>query len=117
MNNLNHNNIVKLRGIAYSYFTFKGNDTREIPKYILMDLYPNSLDKLLEYHIKHRIPIKLQDIFVYMDNLIDAVCYLHDKGFVHGNINPMNMLVTEDNECHLSYFGSTRIKNTLSQSM
>ena len=45
----------------------------------------------------------------YMAALVEGLSYLHDKGVVHGDIKPDNILLSGDGEVKLSDFGSATV--------
>ena len=61
-----------------------------------------------------RLP--LDTIMHYLWQIVDALTYIHEKGFVHQDIKPENLLVGEDNGILLADFGIvTLIRSTGSQ--
>ncbi|MGE0709352.1 MAG: protein kinase [Planctomycetota bacterium] len=45
----------------------------------------------------------------HVASVVDALAYAHDRGFVHRDVKPENVLVTKDGRALLSDFGVTRV--------
>src|SRR6266487_1727517 len=70
--------------------------------YLVMDYAPNgSLREL--YPSGSRLP--LDSIIVYVSQVASALQFAHDKGFVHRDVKPENMLLGTRSEVLLSDFG------------
>jgi serine/threonine-protein kinase len=99
MNELNHPNIVRL----YDWDRFDGR------LYIAMEY----LDGLtLEELISGRGSLSLDLAIAIINPLIDAVQYLHTKGFVRNDIKPHNIMLTSNGRVCLVDFGITKSKNS-----
>jgi serine/threonine protein kinase len=59
-------------------------------------------------HIRLRNGAGIQNILTMGKNLFKAVMSLHSKGYVHGDIRPINFLVTENDDVNLIDFGRSR---------
>ena len=55
--------------------------------YVVTEYAEESLAQILPY--RPLTPAEAQDL---LRNLVDALTYIHDKGFVHGHINPSNIM-------------------------
>ena len=83
-----------------------------------MELCRSSLDEFIS--VCH---CKKQDLpwgfrLKFFNEIVDALAYLHcdnpEKSFIHGDIKPKNILLTDDLTVKLADFGSTEIKKVLS---
>lgn len=70
-------------------------------------LAENTLTNIVENKKKQQKPFKLDEILSIMEQLLNSVKYIHDKGFVHHDIKPDNIIVTEENKTVLIDFGIT----------
>jgi serine/threonine protein kinase len=89
---LEHPNIVRIRDFGvdkgYAYFT--------------MNYLPNG--SLRRRHAS-REPISWETIVIYTKQIAEALQYIHDKGVVHRDVKPENMLIGDNDDIQLSDFG------------
>ena len=52
-----------------------------------------------------RGPLSRQDILRYLSQMADALDYAHEKGIIHRDVKPANMLLDERGRLYLSDFG------------
>jgi len=140
MFNLNHENIIKF----YGYFEDKENlnkykdiynnkmDAKDLNKikddidvYCLVLEYAKngSLREFYKNKIKNRdknlVPIEEKDIINILKQLLSGLKYLHDKGVMHRDITPDNILLDEKNNVKITDFGisavhkDSKTKNTI----
>ncbi|MEO0157097.1 MAG: serine/threonine-protein kinase [candidate division WOR-3 bacterium] len=89
---LDHPNIVKV-------FDF-GNEGGLL--YLVMQFIPGvTLDKI----IKERGRLSLQEALLYTYQLLSALSYAHNKGVIHRDVKPSNLLCTQDGKAYLFDFG------------
>lgn len=89
-----HENIINFRDIARIDGVL----------YFVLDYCEFDLQSLLESSSKLTSLHKIS----YIKQILLAVKHLHDKGFIHRDIKPPNVLVTRDNKVKLTDFGLTR---------
>jgi serine/threonine protein kinase len=54
-------------------------------------------------------PLAPERAATYGAALADALAYVHERGFVHRDVKPANVLIAEDGRVHLADFGIARI--------
>ena len=133
MLSLDHENIIKL----YGYFEDKENlkkykeinkdkktkkELKELKKDIniyclVLELAENgSLKKFYKNKINNRdkdlVPIEEIDIINILKKLLTALKYLHDKGIMHHDITPDNILFDKNNNIKITDFGISAIHKT-----
>ena len=59
--------------------------------------------KLLDIKLNY----KLKKYFILQISY--ALCYLHDKNVIHGDLKLDNILIGEDNNCRVADFGTSRV--------
>ena len=66
-----------------------------------------SLDVFLKRHIEaFESPLHITSVFRIMKQLTDVLVFLDDKGIVHGDIKPSNIMITPDMKAVLVDFGA-----------
>ena len=127
---LNHENIIKF----YGYFQDKENINKykeiykdkknknyldelkgDISIYCLVLEYTGN-DSLKKFHNnkienrdKNLVPVEQKDIINILKKLLTGLKYLHDKGIMHRDITPDNILLDENNNVKISNFGISAI--------
>ena len=64
---------------------------------------PFKQTKLLDIQLNY----KLKKFFIFQISY--ALCYLHDKHVIHGDLKLDNILIGEDNNCRVADFGTSRV--------
>ncbi len=95
---LDHPGIVKALGI----------DPDSDPPYFVMDYVDGS--NLREYLVE-KGPLPLAEVESTLRQILDALAYAHERGVIHQDIKPENILLTEENEVKLTDFGIARIND------
>ena len=91
--NLDHPNIAKMHGFHRDGTTI----------YLLMEYLPGeSLGQKIRWGVK-RMPVK-QALSVVND-IGNAIAYAHERGIVHGDLNPANVFVTDSGHVKVIDFG------------
>ncbi len=102
--NLKHDHIVQVRDFG----------VKENMPFIVMEYAPNGT--LRQRHPTGTL-VPLPTVVSYVQQVADALQYMHDKRFVHRDIKPANMLIGAQGQILLSDFGiATIFHSTLSQS-
>ena len=100
LNEFNHPNIVKVSAL------FEENDT----SYYVMD-YIDGMS--LAQKIK-KGKLTEQQILKYLDDILNALDYIHEKGVVHYDLKPGNIMLDKNDNAVLIDFGSSKHFNTQS---
>jgi eukaryotic-like serine/threonine-protein kinase len=61
----------------------------------------------------HQGPLALGRAATYGAALADALAYVHERGFVHRDVKPANVLIAEDGRVHLADFGIARLVDSV----
>jgi serine/threonine protein kinase len=90
----NHPNIVPV----YDYGVHEG-----MP-YLVMEYIPGGT-------LKERItgPVSYQQAIAWVLSIADALAYAHERGIVHRDVKPSNILITQENEPILTDFGIAKV--------
>jgi len=64
----------------------------------------------LSLYIQHGLINDEKEMIRIAGQLVKAVCYLHERGIIHGDLKPENILMTEQNDVLLADLGSVRIE-------
>jgi len=59
--------------------------------------------------IERQAPLRVEDALNIIKDVLKALDYAHNKGFVHGDIKPENILISEEGKIKLADFGLARI--------
>ncbi|MFV0254592.1 MAG: Stk1 family PASTA domain-containing Ser/Thr kinase [Erysipelotrichaceae bacterium] len=97
---LNHPNIVKVYDV--------GNDNNK--HYIVMEYVRG---KSLKQVINRRGAIPFNEALYIMKELTEAIIAAHDKGIIHRDIKPQNILITDDGSIKITDFGIAMAQDAL----
>ncbi|XP_003387081.1 PREDICTED: cyclin-dependent kinase 9-like [Amphimedon queenslandica] len=103
---LQHNNIVNLVEICRSKATPYNRDKGSI--YLVLDFCEHDLAGLLECK---EIKFSLSEIKNIMQQLFNALAYIHGNNILHRDMKSCNILVTRKGELKLADFGLARALN------
>ena len=102
MNKLDHPNVCK----CLSYFEEKGN------YYIIMDLYSNKdLFRYLSAYMLIDIMIKEENLWDIFNQCLEALTYLHNKGYIHRDIKLGNIFMDDTGKVVIGDFGLCTMYN------
>lgn len=65
----------------------------------------STLSDLIKYNIQEEKKIEVGSMLNIMNDMLDAIVYLHKLGIAHGDIKPANVLVREDYSIQIIDFG------------
>ncbi len=86
---------------------------RNVP-FLVMDYVPGGT-------LRDRYPdgsiVPLADVVQYVGQVAEALQYAHDKGVIHLDVKPENMLLSADDQVLLSDFGLARFTHSISQKL
>ncbi|GMT25942.1 hypothetical protein PFISCL1PPCAC_17239, partial [Pristionchus fissidentatus] len=107
---VNHSTSSEMENLSRSHTLIPFSDNCAFI-YIQMQLCTHSLeDWLRNTHEIPRDPARIKSIF---KELVDAVAYMHDKGFIHRDLKPSNILFDEENRIRVCDMGITSEFNKL----
>jgi len=96
---LNHPNIVGV----YDY-----GETEDYA-YLVMEFVDGStLKGMFDDHQRFALP----DICKTIGSILEALQYSHDRGVVHRDVKPANIMFTKDNQVKITDFGIARLENS-----
>lgn len=87
-----------------SYYTITDDPDDEMV-YLVMDHASSSLQADLKTRQRLGGDFTDFEIWNYVEQLADALQYLHSRGLVHQDIKPGNILIADDGSCRLSDMG------------
>ncbi|MGY0216843.1 protein kinase family protein [Endozoicomonadaceae bacterium StTr2] len=90
---LNHPDLLALRAVAY----------RDDFTWLVFDYFPTDLMEWLK--TEDNIASD-QQVIIWCDSLLSALCYLHDNGLAHGDCKPENIFLSADNKLVLGDLGN-----------
>lgn len=94
---LNHSNIVKVYDVSF----------RERIQYIAME-YVDGIT-LKEYIEQRGEPLTYKEVVHFSMKVLDALQHAHDKGIVHRDIKPQNIMISTDGNVKVMDFGIARL--------
>lgn len=72
---------------------------------IVLEYVENNLNNLLREYIKRNSWIKPDEAIEIIEQCLEALAYAHEKGVIHGDVKPKNILISESHNVKLSDFG------------
>ncbi len=88
--------------------TYKGCYLKDHTAWLVMEYCLGSASDLLEVHKK---PLAEKEIATIMRDTLDALSYIHQKGYIHRDIKAGNILLNDEGLVKLADFGSASIMN------
>ncbi|KAM0683173.1 glycogen synthase kinase 3 [Mitosporidium daphniae] len=107
MKSISHPNV-----IAFEHYFYKADDKNEqdIYLFLVLEYLPETLFYLSQTLQKNRRIIPIEDLRIYMFQLIRALAYLHSRDICHRDIKPQNLLVDLSTKTlKLCDFGSAKL--------
>jgi len=99
LHQLSHQNIIRVRRIL---------DAGDLVAFV-MDLVSG---QTLKEYISTKKNLKDSEIINFTNQMLDALDFVHSKGFVHRDIKPSNFMITEDQNVLLLDFGIAKDTNS-----
>ena len=94
---LKHDNILRLISSEYVYHA---------QSYLFFtEVHPTTLEDESMERILGVDPDALDEAINWLRDIVDAVCYLHDRGLAHLDLKSNNVLISEDRKAILMDFG------------
>lgn len=93
MARIDHPDIVRV----YDY------DYHQNRPYIVMEMVTGG--SLWDWMERHRQPIPVQDAVIATASICSALAAAHDRGIIHRDVKPNNVLITHEGRCKLTDFG------------
>lgn len=93
-------------------------DHQGIVKHIDDFYYKDEFHLVLEYldgdtlmNYTQRTPVEEQRVIFWASHILDALSYIHDKGIIHRDVNPKNIMLCDDGSAKLIDFGTAKSLN------
>lgn len=104
---LNHPNIVQV-------YDYKATERDGFPLYYMVMSYVEgkTLRQVLEEAANARQPLSHAEVLHYTHNLCDALGYAHERGMVHRDVKPGNVILNARGDAILTDFGIARMVAT-----
>ena len=101
---LSHKNIVKVYDVSYG----------DRLQYIVME-YVNGIT--LKEYIEQQGTINTREAIYFVTQILRALQHAHDKGIVHRDIKPQNIMLTSDGTIKVTDFGIARFSRSETETM
>jgi male germ cell-associated kinase len=98
MTKIKHRNLVPLKKVIYE----------DNKLYLIMELWEKNLAQMFEERRKSGQKFTEKEIKTYMRDIIEGVKVLHDHGYMHRDVKPENILISQDNVLKLTDFGTIK---------
>jgi hypothetical protein len=126
LNELNHENIIQLKGICSSSFSQSFKEGMDDGYFLILDLLKEVLSDRLErwrndnrlasyenkWSLMSRPKLNIKDMYGRLENvslgIVKGMIYLHGKGIVLRDLKPTNVGFDEDGKVRLFDFGMAR---------
>lgn len=102
---LSHPNIVKVYDVSFG----------DVIQYIVME-YIDGIT-LKEYIDQQDEPIDWKTVVYFISQILKAMQHAHEKGIVHRDVKPQNMMLLQDGTIKVTDFGIARFSNTETRTM
>ncbi len=102
---LSHPNIVKVYDVSFG----------DVMQYIVME-YIDGIT-LKEYIDQQNEPIDWKTAVFFISQILKAMQHAHEKGIVHRDVKPQNMMLLQDGTIKVTDFGIARFSNTETRTM
>ena len=101
---LSHPNIVKVYDVSFG----------DRIQYIVME-YIDGIT--LKDYIEKESTINWRETIYFVSQILRALQHAHDKGIIHRDVKPQNIMLLEDGTIKVTDFGIARFSNTTTRSM
>lgn len=96
---LSHPNIVKVYDVSFG----------DLVQYIVME-YISGVT--LKEHIEHQGSLRWKDAVYFTIQILKALQHAHDKGIIHRDVKPQNIMVLQDGSIKVTDFGIARFSRS-----
>lgn len=96
---LQHKNIVRLLKVCKDDHSESIDEDRKFV-YLVFENYSTSLATLLAV----QVPLHISYCNMVVQELLSALVYVHRQGYIHGNVQPSNVMIRKDGHIMLSGF-------------
>ena len=94
---LDHDHILKLLSFEYVY---------QADSYLFFtDVHSKTLEGVILESLLESDPIAYEDAVKWLKDILQAICYLHQRDLAHLDLKPNNVLFSEENRAILVDFG------------
>lgn len=101
---LSHNNIVRVFDVSYG----------DMLQYIVME-YVEGIT--LKEYVQQQGKINIREAIYFISQILRALQHAHDKGIVHRDVKPQNIMLQEDGTIKVTDFGIARFSRSETRTM